>query len=99
MEINSSIPILEVQQNMVQQEAKPLKGFNFNSDVQRFEQILFSQQQYLLKGADAVEYANAPNAISRLGKAFFEKAGNIKKSSDSRLSEIMKRLNIILKRP
>jgi hypothetical protein len=92
MEINS-IPLIETQQNVSQQEAKPLKGFNFDSDVQRFEQIMFSEQQYLLKRVDSVEYVNTPNAVSKLGKAFFEKVDKIKESTNQSKTEMLEILN------
>lgn len=93
MEINSALPILEIQQNAVQQELKPVKGFNFNSNVQRFEQILFSEQTYLSKEAESIKNTDAKSAISRLGKAFFEKVESFKKSTDKRMGKVMGVLN------
>ena len=87
MEINTVIPTINQTENPIQQELKPLKGVNFETDVQRFEQVLFNEQQYLFRGPNPMENANLQNAISTLGKALFEKTGNYKKSIDSRIKK------------
>jgi hypothetical protein len=88
MEINSAIPTISQPENTIQQELKPLKGINFETDVQRFEQVLFSEQQYLFRGPDPLENVNTQNAISTIGKALFEKTGKYKKSIDFRLKKV-----------
>jgi hypothetical protein len=88
MEINSAIPTLNQPENMIQQELKPLKGLNLEADVQRFEQVLFNEQQYLFRGPSPMENANLQNAISTIGKALFEKTGNYKKSIDFRMNKV-----------
>jgi hypothetical protein len=88
MEINTAIPTINQAENPIQQELKPLKGVNFETDVQRFEQVLFSEQQYLFRGPNPLENVNAQNAVSTIGKALFEKTGNYKKSIDFRMKKV-----------
>ncbi len=88
MEIGSAFNMAEVQPDLIQQEVKPLKGFNFESNVQQFEQVLFDQQHYVFKGVDSLENLDTPSAVSKLGEAFFEKAGDFKKSTDQRMQRV-----------
>lgn len=86
MEINSTIPELGLQKEGLEQEVKPLKGFNATSEVQRFEQILFNEQQHVLKNSNPIENTDTSNAVNKLGQAFFDQVGNFKKSIDLRMA-------------
>ena len=93
MEIGSLLKNFEFPENSLQKELKPLKGSNFDLNVQRFEQIMFNGQSFEAKGVNSTENINAPNAISNLGEAFFDKIGNFKKSIDLRMHEVGQLLN------
>jgi hypothetical protein len=88
MEINSAISTINQPENPIQQELKPLKGFDLETNVKRFEQVLFSEQQYLFRGPNPIENVTLQNAISAIGKALFEKTGNYKKSIDFRMKKV-----------
>jgi hypothetical protein len=93
MEINPQISIVEINENKFQQELKPLKGIDFDSKVQHFEQILFGGQNYKLNGTDPIENGTVQNAISKLGDVIFGKVEEFKISIDKKMQEINALLN------
>ena len=82
MEVYQDIRFINSYENMVLQELKPMKGIDFDKDVQAFEQAL------RLNGLDNVENINTENFISSFDKALFDKVGEFKISVDQKLDDI-----------
>ena len=87
MEINQNIGFVEFGGNHVCQEMKPMKGIDFDLEVQRFEQAL------RLNEMDASGSLDAENIVSNFESALFDKVGEFKMSVDNKLNEMHKLFN------
>ena len=87
MEVNQDIRFVEFSENRVCQEIKPMRGIDFDQEVQRFEQAL------RLNGIDASGKSDAENIVSNFESALFDKVGEFKMSVDNKLNEMHKLFN------
>ncbi|XPS89217.1 uncharacterized protein Dvar_72360 [Desulfosarcina variabilis str. Montpellier] len=72
---------------MVQLEIKPMKGVDFDQDVQAFEQA------FKLNGIDEFNSLNVENVVTNFDNALFEKVGEYKLSVDQKRDELSSFIN------
>ncbi|WP_419658343.1 hypothetical protein [Desulfosarcina variabilis] len=87
MEIYQNIGSIESYGNMVQLEIKPMKGVDFDQDVQAFEQA------FKLNGIDEFNSLNVENVVTNFDNALFEKVGEYKLSVDQKRDELSSFIN------
>lgn len=87
MEVYQDIRSIDGFGNRMYQEIKPMKGIDFDQEVQRFEQA------YKAKGLDAIENLDSDNIISNFDNVLFNKVGEFKISINNKLDEMHRLFN------
>jgi hypothetical protein len=93
MEISQSILFSESLPNHNNQVVKPLKGIEFDAEVQRFDQILFNNDNIRLSEINSFESSMVDNSISILGDTVLGKVEEFKISIDNKMNNVNKVLN------
>ena len=93
MEISQNILFLESFGNYNQQGVKPLKGIEFDSEVQRFEQILFNSENIRLHEINSLDNPTVENALNILGDTVLGKIEEFKISIDNKMNNVNEVLN------
>lgn len=93
MEISQSILFSESLTHHNNQVVKPLKGVEFDAEVQRFDQILFNSENIRLSEINSFESSLVDNSISILGDTVLGKIEEFKISIDDKINNVNKVLN------
>jgi hypothetical protein len=93
MEISQNVLFLESFGNYHHQEVKPQKGIEFDSEVQRFEQILFSKENIRLSEINSLCSPTVENALNILGDTVLGKIEAFKISIDNNMNHVNEVLN------
>ena len=87
MEINPCLQFSGISGNTIPLEIKPMRGIDYDHEVQRYEQA------YRMNGLDGLQNINTESSVTQFEHILFNKVGDYKASLDSKMELFTESIN------